>query len=126
MINLPCEQVDLHSVTHDAEAERSIIHADTSADATWGDYANTHIMIFTWNAEGTKITHVEDMMDSAGLQARMAVMQAWVEKQNKAWSGISIVVAELEGRSECHSVERERESCIPCIVRWVHKCCFSK
>ena len=60
------------------------MYADTSADATWGDYRNTHILILTWNEDGTKMMHVQDMMDSAGMVKRMSMIQEWQEKQAKA------------------------------------------
>lgn len=72
-------QVDLHSVTHDPQAGRSVVFADTAADATWGDYKNTHIIILTWNEDGTKQTKIQDMMDSAGMLKRMEMMQKFFQ-----------------------------------------------
>ena len=69
---------------NDAAAGKSVVHADTSADAAWGDYKNTHILIFTFNEDGTKMTKVQDMMDSAGMIKRMGEIQEWQKKQGKA------------------------------------------
>lgn len=60
------------------------MYAKTSADATWGGYRNTHIMIFSWNEDGTRMTRVQDMMDSAGMLERMRMMQAWQEKNERS------------------------------------------
>lgn len=71
-------------MTHDVDAGRSVVYADTSADATWGDYRNTHILIFTWNDDGTKMVKIQDMMDSAGMLKRMELVKAWQAQQAKA------------------------------------------
>jgi hypothetical protein len=70
-------QADVHSVIHDAAEGKSVVYADTSANATWGDYRNTHIFLLTWNVEGTRMTKIQDMMDSAGMLKRMAIIQEW-------------------------------------------------
>jgi ketosteroid isomerase-like protein len=57
--------VKVHKELHDIEARTSLIHASSRADTAVGRYANEYALILSFTKDRTKVTKIEEFVDSA-------------------------------------------------------------
>jgi ketosteroid isomerase-like protein len=57
--------VKVHNEFHNAEARTSYMHASSRAETPIGTYANEYALVLSFTEDGTKITKIEEFVDSA-------------------------------------------------------------
>jgi ketosteroid isomerase-like protein len=57
--------VTVHKEFHDPEARMSFMHASSRADTNIGPYTNEYALSLSFTEDGTKITNIEEFVDSA-------------------------------------------------------------
>jgi ketosteroid isomerase-like protein len=76
--------VKVHNEFHNAEARTSYMHASSRAETAIGTYANEYAVVLSFTKDGTKITKIEEFVDSAysaQFFAKLAISASKAEMQ---------------------------------------------
>ncbi|KAK4894719.1 hypothetical protein LTR27_007107 [Elasticomyces elasticus] len=69
-------QVEVHTILHDAEAKKSMIHGFSTATSPAGPYRMELCLMMSFNETGDKVVKMEEMFDSAYYGDLMSKLQA--------------------------------------------------
>lgn len=68
---------------HDPEARTSVLHLRDTAQSPVGAYDNEYMFILSFTEDGTKITKIEEFLDSANCNEFFGRIEKWHAEQKR-------------------------------------------
>jgi hypothetical protein len=73
-------QVTVDSETYDSDAKRAVLHLFSTATTPLGKYGNEYAIFLTFTEDGSKLTRVEEMVDSKSSDAFFVNLRKHLQK----------------------------------------------
>ena len=75
--------MEIQRLINDTEQHMAVVHAKGFAESPIGPYRNEYAYFLTFNGDGTKVTRVDEFVDSAFSTGFMAKLQEYAAAAQK-------------------------------------------